>query len=263
LEHAAARGFKRLAIIGVPCQVHALRALQPELGLDELYVVGTPCSDNTSTEHFHQFLALLTDRPEAVTYLEFMPDLHVEMRFTDGTSRRIPFVKLPISKLPADFIPLTCRSCFDYANSLADITVGYLAAEGDQWLLVRNERGRSLLRLLDGELETKPLRSAGHREGPVRGFLDMTVRSTTGLPVRRAPNWVRPILAWAMPRFGPRGLEFGRARIEMKHLEGIVNLRRHQPHRLRRMVPDFAWALAAPYGITPTHRERPSSPESV
>jgi hypothetical protein len=35
----------------------------------------------------------------------------------------------------------------------------------------------------------------------------------------------------------------------MKQLEGIVALRRHRPHRLRRMVPDFAWATAARYGL--------------
>ncbi|MCU0621525.1 MAG: Coenzyme F420 hydrogenase/dehydrogenase, beta subunit C-terminal domain, partial [Gemmatimonadales bacterium] len=81
LDEAAARGYRRLAVIGIPCQVHALRALEQELGFERLYVIGTPCSDNTTTANFHRFLGLLTDRPEAVTYLEFMPDFHVELRF--------------------------------------------------------------------------------------------------------------------------------------------------------------------------------------
>ena len=63
LEPARARGFKRLAVIGIPCQVYALRALEQELGFERLYVIGTPCSDNTTTERFHEFLALLADRP--------------------------------------------------------------------------------------------------------------------------------------------------------------------------------------------------------
>jgi coenzyme F420 hydrogenase subunit beta len=87
LDEAAARGMKRLAVVGVACQVHALRALEAELGLEALYVIGTPCSDNTTTERFHQFLALLTERPAEVTYLEFMPDMHVELRFADGRVR--------------------------------------------------------------------------------------------------------------------------------------------------------------------------------
>ena len=74
------------------------------------HVIGTPCSDNTTTERFHQFLGLLDERPETVTYLEFRADYHVELRFDDGRAPRlIPFLKLPISDLPADFFPMTCR----------------------------------------------------------------------------------------------------------------------------------------------------------
>src|SRR4051812_11767734 len=42
LEPARAKGFKRLAVIGIPCQVYALRAIEQELGLERLYVIGTP-----------------------------------------------------------------------------------------------------------------------------------------------------------------------------------------------------------------------------
>ena len=42
LEPAAAKGYKKLAVIGIPCQVYALRALEKELGFEKLYVIGTP-----------------------------------------------------------------------------------------------------------------------------------------------------------------------------------------------------------------------------
>ncbi len=255
LEEVAARGYRRVALIGVACQVHALRALEPELGLERLYVIGTPCSDNTTTERFHQFLALLTDRPDEVTYLEFLADYHVALRFADGTHRRIPFIQLPIAQLPPDFIPLTCRACFDYTNALADVTVGYMAGQGDQWLLIRNARGQELVTALGDELVTEPLASAGRRRPAVRAFLAALERSAGGLPVRRAPAWLKPLIGWAMTRFGPRGLEFARTRVEMKALEGIVNLRRHRPHRLRRMVPPFAWDVARRYGLAPAAGE--------
>ena len=61
-----------------------------ELGFERLYVIGTPCSDNTTTERFHEFLALLADEPDTITYLEFRADYHVELRFTDGRARRFP-----------------------------------------------------------------------------------------------------------------------------------------------------------------------------
>jgi coenzyme F420 hydrogenase subunit beta len=42
LKPARARGFRRLAIIGIPCQVYALRALEAELGFERLYVIAPP-----------------------------------------------------------------------------------------------------------------------------------------------------------------------------------------------------------------------------
>lgn len=256
LDEAAARGFTRLAVVGVACQVHALRALEARLGLEALYVLGTPCSDNTTTARFHEFLGLLTDRPERVTYLEFLADFRVELRFEDGSHRHIPFMQLPISKLPRDFFPLTCRACFDYTNSLSDLTVGYMAGEGDQWLLVRTARGAAMLELVREELALAPLGSSGDRRAPVGTFVRMLERSAGGLPVRGAPQWARPLIGWLQRRFGPKGLEFARTRVEMKMAEGILNLRAERPQRMRRMIPDFAWAIAAPYGLAPRPGER-------
>ena len=60
-----------------------------------------------------------------------------------------------------------------------------------------------------------------------------------------------------MPRIGPRGLEFARARVEMKAVETIVHLRREHPRRLRNMVPAHVWSLVAGYGLVPAPGERP------
>ncbi len=255
LEPARAAGHKRLAVIGIPCQVYALRALESTLGFERLYVIGTPCSDNTSTESFHTFLGLLSDRPETITYLEFRADYHVELRFAGGGKREIPFLKLPISDLPGDFFPLTCRTCVDYTNVLADITVGYMGGEGDQWLLVRNDRGEELVALLGGELKTAAPGSAGKRAGPVKGFLINTARAAGGLPLRRMPGFMRGIMGWMMPRVGPRGLEFARARVEMKAVETVLHLRRAEPRRMKSMIPAHVWALVAPYDLRPEDGE--------
>jgi coenzyme F420 hydrogenase subunit beta len=260
LEPALARGFKRLAVIAIPCQVYALRALEKELGFERLYVIGTPCSDNTTTERFHAFLDLLaqdtgTDAA-SITYLEFRADYHVELRFSDGGRKEIPFLQLPISRLPPDFFPLTCRTCVDYTNVLADITVGYMGGQGDQWLLVRNERGQALLDLLGDEVRTTAPASAGKRQGPVKGFLANVQRAAGGLPLRRMPQWLRPVVGWLMPRIGPRGLEFARARVEMKAVETVIHLRREEPRRMKNMIPIHVWSLVEPYGVTPQDGER-------
>lgn len=266
LEPALEAGHKRLAVVGIPCQVYALRALEQSLkqehGLESLYVIGTPCSDNTTTENFHLFLSQLSDQPDTISYLEFRADYHVELRFDDGRQQLIPFLKLPLSKLPADFFPTTCRTCVDYTNVLADITVGYMAGEGEQWLVVRNQRGQQLLELLGDEITLAPPGEKGKRFSSVKGFIANTERAAGGLPLRAMPDWLRPVMAWLMPKVGPRGLEFARARVEMKAAECVLHLRRLHPQRMKSMVPAHIWKQLAPYGITAERSETQSASDA-
>jgi len=257
LEPAAAAGHKRIAVIGIPCQVYALRAIEAELGFERIYVIGTPCSDNTTTERFHEFLALLDARPEAISYLEFRADYRVELRFDDGRpTRTVPFLKLPISKLPSDFFPMTCKTCVDYTNRLADITVGYMGGDGDQWVIVRTHHGAEILAGIEDRLDVRPLTDKGKRDGAVKGFLANTERAAGGLPLRSMPDWLRPLVSFLQPRIGPRGLEFARARVEMKAIETILHLRRAHPARVKNMVPDHVWRVAERYGLAPDGDEK-------
>lgn len=257
LEPAKELGYKKIAVIGIPCQIYALRGIEQTLGFEQIYVIGTPCSDNTSTENFHKFLNLITPDPEHVTYLEFKANYHVELRYSNGHKREIPFLQLPLSDLPKDFFPLTCRTCVDYTNVLSDITVGYMAGEGEQWIITRNQRGADLLALLQGEITLKKPGSAGRRYSAVVGFKENVALAAGGLPIRKMPNWLRPIVGWLMPRFGPRGLEFARTRVEMKAIESILHLRRELPRRIKHLVPHHIWLLAKPYALSPSAHELP------
>jgi coenzyme F420 hydrogenase subunit beta len=78
-----------------------------------------------------------------------------------------------------------------------------------------------------------------------------------GLPLRTMPDWARPLVAWLMPRIGPRGLEFARARVEMKALESVIHLRREEPRRMKSMIPAHVWRLVQPYGVAPADGEQP------
>ena len=257
VEPARAAGHRRIAFIGIPCQVYALRALETSLGFESITVIGTPCSDNTTTANFHAFLAAIDPAPDGISYLEFRADYRVELRYDDGRpGRTVPFLKLPLSKLPADFFPMTCKTCVDYTNRLADITVGYMGGDGDQWIITRNDRGAGLLGLLDGRLAMRPLTDKGKRQGAVRGFIANTARAAGGMPMRAMPDWARPIVAWLQPRVGPRGLEFARARVEMKAAETVLHLRRAFPARMKNMIPAHVWQLVAPYGLTPLPDEQ-------
>jgi len=257
LEPAIAKGYKKIAVIGIPCQVYALRALEKELGLEKLYVIGTPCSDNTTTENFHHFLSLISNEPQEINYLEFRADYHVEVRFKNGKIKEIPFLQLPLSTLPNDFFPLTCKTCVDYTNVLSDITVGYMGGQGEQWLIVRNNQGEELMNLLGDEVTTSEPGSAGKRHSAVVGFMKNVELAAGGLPLRKMPHWLRPIVGWLMPKVGPRGLEFARTRVEMKAIETVIHLRREHPARIASMVPNHIWSLVEPYGIKPSDQELP------
>lgn len=110
--------------------------------------------------------------------------------------------------------------------------------------------------LLGNEVVTSASGSAGKRAGAVKGFIKNVERAAGGLPLRKMPNWLRPIVGWLMPRVGPRGLEFARARADMKAAETIIQLRREMPEKIKNMVPPHVWQLVAPYGITPTENEK-------
>jgi coenzyme F420 hydrogenase subunit beta len=131
-----------------------------------------------------------------------------------------------------------------------------MAGEGEQWVIVRNPRGQEVLDLLGDEVRLSAPRSRGRRTGAVQGFLENTRLAAGGLPLRRMPNAIRGIVAFLQPRIGPRGLEFARARVEMKAIETVLHLRHAAPRRMKTMVPDHVWALAARYGLTPEPGER-------
>ena len=82
----------------------------------------------------------------------------------------------------------------DYSNVLADVTVGYMGGDGKQWLLVRNERGEEMLTALGAELILSELNSGGKRRSSVAGFIDNVQRAAGGLPLRRMPDWLRPLM---------------------------------------------------------------------
>jgi coenzyme F420 hydrogenase subunit beta len=131
-----------------------------------------------------------------------------------------------------------------------------MGGEGEQWLLVRNEVGEELVGLLGDELHTSEPGSKGKRDKAVQGFIENTRRAAGGLPLRSMPDWLRPLAAWLQPRIGPRGLEFARARVEMKAAETVLHLRRQEGPRMKNMVPAHVWKLVEPYGLKPKPGER-------
>ena len=130
-----------------------------------------------------------------------------------------------------------------------------MGGSGEQWLIVRNQQGEDLLKLLGNQIQLTEPESAGSRTGPVKGFMKNVELAAGGLPLRQMPNWLRPIVGWLMPKIGPRGLEFARARVEMKAIETVLHLRREMPKKMKNMVPNHVWHLVKPYGLVANSSE--------
>ena len=52
--------------------MQALRAIEPHLGLEKLYVLGTNCVDNGPRQGLEKFLKAASTSPETVLHYEFM-----------------------------------------------------------------------------------------------------------------------------------------------------------------------------------------------
>lgn len=242
LDEVGRSGIRRLAFIGVSCQVHALRALESTLGLEQLIVIGIPCTDNVAYPDQQRFLQSISRSSDTVVHYEFMRDFRVWMRHTDGHIERCNYIDIPMQQL-GDIFPPACLSCFDYANALADITVGYMGApEGWQWLVVRTAQGEELLSLVAPRLEFGPLHERGNRHAGVSRYIQMLAR-----PPGRPPAPVRKLIALLQRWRGPRGLEFARTTIELKLLRNLQHVRTHAARLEQRIVPYYVYAALAPY----------------
>jgi coenzyme F420 hydrogenase subunit beta len=93
LEQIEQSGMKRLLVIGVGCQIQALRAVEKQLGLEKLYVLGTPCVDNVNRAGLQKFLETTSRSPETVVHYEFMQDFRVHFKHEDGSLETVPFFR--------------------------------------------------------------------------------------------------------------------------------------------------------------------------
>lgn len=244
LDAVREQGIKRLAFIGTSCQVHMLRAVEAELGLERLYIIGIPCSDNVSYPDLEYFLTQISRSPETVVHHEFMQDFSLWLRHEDGQIEQVNYVDFPMDKLHGVF-PSACLSCFDYPNSLCDLTIGYMGAElGWQWVLLRTDTGEELLEMLRPDLEFTELTQSGDR---TRGMPRFIERLTHPPGAKRPPYLIRKLVVYLQRKKGPKGLEFARAIIEMKLLRNLNYVRSKFARVESRVVPYHVLQTLEPY----------------
>jgi 3,8-divinyl protochlorophyllide a 8-vinyl-reductase (ferredoxin) len=243
LEQIEQSGMKRLLVIGVGCQIQALRAVEKELGLEKLYVLGTPCVDNVTRAGLQKFLDTTSRSPSTVVYYEFMQDFKVHFKHEDGSTELIPFFGLKTNQLKDVFAP-SCMSCFDYVNSLADLVVGYMGAPfGWQWIVVRNSTGQAMLDLVQDQIETQPVMSQGNRHQAVQQSIPAYDKGVT------LPMWAAKLMGVFIKKIGPKGLEYARFSIDSHFTRNYLYVKRNYPEKLAAHVPDFAKRIVGQYKL--------------
>ncbi len=147
----------RMAFVGTPCQVLALRKIQAyeeewEVSRVEL-VVGLFCTWALS----HRAGEFLRTKLGGRRVRRFdIPPPPANLFVAETEDGR---VELPLDEVRS-FIPPSCRVCFDMTAELADLSVGMVEGEeGWNTVILRSERGRELFEEASrrGEVETAPL----------------------------------------------------------------------------------------------------------
>ncbi|WP_071518358.1 Coenzyme F420 hydrogenase/dehydrogenase, beta subunit C-terminal domain [Geitlerinema sp. PCC 9228] len=243
LEEVEQSGMKRVLAIGVGCQIQALREVEAHLGLEKLYVLGTPCVDNVTRQGLQTFLETTSKSPDTVVHYEFMQDFNVHFRHEDGSVEKVPFFGLNTKKLKDVFAP-SCLSCFDYVNGLADLVVGYMGATfGWQWIVVRNQKGQEMLDVVQDQLHTQPVISKGDRHKAVQQSIPAYDKGIA------LPMWAARLMGIAINKIGPKGLEYARFSIDSHFVRNYLYVMRNYPEKLSQHVPAFAKRIVGQYDL--------------
>ncbi len=262
LEEAWKLGMKKILVIGAACHLHTLRDFQERftyLREMEILTIGIPCIDNVARSKWPWILRRMSRSPETARHMEFMQDFRIHIRHVDGHVEKIPFFSLPEELSNPAIFPVACMSCFDYLNSLADITVGYIGAERRrqekrQWVLVRTERGKKLLELIEPELER--YEESGKWE--CRSFVQNTTKriiesmkeeKRAYSPKSRIPFWLGKLMALMLGLIGPKGIGFAHYSVDFHLIRHYYFVKFRYPELLEQLIPKHVEVILREYDL--------------
>jgi len=167
LREALDRGYRRIAIVGLPCQVKALRKMsildvkQEQLAERIGLIIGLFCNWALSARELPSFLAQKIGSKRIRKYDIPPPPAKSLIVYTEESSLEIPLEE--IRQLTQE----SCKTCGDMTSEFADISVGmYEGRPGWNTLLVRSSAGQSLVRTAQStakiELEPFPKENLDH-----------------------------------------------------------------------------------------------------
>lgn len=148
VEAIKEREKKKIAVVGLPCQVSGIREIQKAMPEIDLFVIGLFCMENFEypllKQRVDELLKVDLDRAERadITKGNFV--------VTEGGKQ----VSCRVSELQ-DAVRPNCSFCTDFTSRLADISVGSVGSPaGYSTVITRSRKGEELLRLLRDLEET-------------------------------------------------------------------------------------------------------------
>jgi len=153
----------RLAFVGTPCQIHALRRIQL-LSLRKYanavsFTIGLFCSECFNYEGLikHFFREKLGIKPSEIVGVNIKGKMILEIR--DGGIEKVPL--RVVKEYSCDY----CAACPDFSAELADISVGGLGLEGWSLTIIRTDRGDEIFRKAEakGAVRVKPIEDEDER----------------------------------------------------------------------------------------------------
>jgi 3,8-divinyl protochlorophyllide a 8-vinyl-reductase (ferredoxin) len=122
--------------------------------------------------------------------------------------------------------------------------VGYMGAPfGWQWIVVRNDTGKEMLDLVQGQLSTQAVMSSGDRATAVQQGIAAYDNATT------IPMWLAWLISFVVNKIGPKGLEYGRFSIDSHFIRNYLYVRRNYPEKLEAHIPEYAKRIVSRYKL--------------
>ncbi len=139
--------FKKLAIVGTPCQIYTIRSMQslgiiPSQNIE--YCLGLFCYENFEFDQrkIEKFQREFNLKFADIEKINIKKDLIIQLK---GDKNRNSLIHIHFDDLK-DYIRPACNACSDFTNVYADISFGGLGSPDDfTTVITRTEKGRRVV----------------------------------------------------------------------------------------------------------------------
>jgi len=204
IQELAPKKIGKIAVVGTPCQINALRKMQAlKIAPSDMVVftIGLFCMQCFEVGDLMEkaFIKAHRIKVEDIAKVNIKEDFIITMK--SGITVHVPLKDIEEIARPA------CLACTQFANDYADISVGGLGSpEGYTTVMIRTIKGKEMFAdaLYNGRLAYIPRQSAKEREAAQQRLVSM-VEEFAGLKRRRGESELERIRLGAVP--GPSGDE--------------------------------------------------------